>query len=127
MFPRSELIASLKELSKSLGRTPRGVDLRSGEFSLATYQRRFGSFNKALREAGLEVNKVGRASDAELLNALTVLAKLVDRTPTKTEMDKFGRFSGAVYTNRFGSWAAACEEAGLKPNRLDSIPDETLL
>lgn len=126
-IPLTELLDHLRTLSVRLGRTPRVEDLRKSTFSPATYHRRFGSHNKALQEAGLDVNKAGKLCNVDLIAALAELAMKLNRTPTKGEMDRLGRFSGAIYTNHFGSWAASCEVVGLRPNKFDGIPDEALL
>lgn len=51
-----ELLSALLELAEDLGRTPKARDMdHYGDHAIQTYQNRFGSWNEALREAGLEV------------------------------------------------------------------------
>jgi hypothetical protein len=56
-------------------------------------------------------------SDEALLAELRRLEQEVGRTPSIHDMNDRGRYSHTTYVNRFGSWTAACEAAGLTPNR----------
>lgn len=52
-----ELLDALLDLAEELGKTPTKQEMNEcGEFPDATYWRRFGSWNEALEEAGLELN-----------------------------------------------------------------------
>lgn len=42
------------------------------------------------------------------------LTRDLGRPPTQTDMETWGPYSIDVYHNRFGSWTAAFEEAGLQ-------------
>ena len=54
---RQEFLTALQQLSTKLGRTPRKTDMDDqGPYSSPTYQDRFGSWNLALKKAGLEPN-----------------------------------------------------------------------
>lgn len=54
--PKEELLDALLDLAEELGRTPKARDMtEQGEHTHFTYQRRFGSWNDALREADLEL------------------------------------------------------------------------
>ena len=61
-------------------------------------------------------------SRQELLAELDRLATEIDAPPTKSAMNKYGKFSA------FGSWADAVSEAGFQPNSpKEKIPEEELL
>lgn len=63
----SDAKQALKELSEELGRTPRRSDVKnSGEYSYAMYERKFGSWNDALIDAGFEVNQPSEADTTEV-------------------------------------------------------------
>lgn len=52
------LVAELQRLADELGATPKMIDMRDrGKFSPTTYHTRFGSWNAALKSAGLSPNK----------------------------------------------------------------------
>jgi hypothetical protein len=54
------MLRDLRDLAEDLGRVPTKADMdQHGEWSNRLYEIRFGSWNKALREGGYEVNKKG--------------------------------------------------------------------
>lgn len=65
----------------------------------------------------------------DLLDEIRRLADDLGRTPTKRDMNDLGAYSGRLYFDRFDSWNAAVEEAGLEPNpqRARGPSDEELL
>lgn len=65
----------------------------------------------------------------DLLDEIRRLADELGRTPTTREMVEQGVYSDRLYFDRFESWNAAIEEAGLTPNlQRGPVPsDEELL
>jgi len=126
-----ELIEALQDLADDLGRTPMTAEMNEqGPYSSSTYTGWFGSWDKALRAASLEVNQY-RISDEQLRTALQDLVDDLGRTPTTTEMDEQGRFSSATYLDRFDTWDDTLRAAGLGVkqgrNRSPNISQEVLL
>ena len=117
---KEELLTALQELADELGGTPTNDQMDAqGPHSATTYRERFGSWNSAVREAGLEVNyEATRANKEELLTALQELAGELGRTPTVNEMEEQSPYSEWIYRDRFGTWNDALEAAGL----LDTAP-----
>lgn len=60
-----------------------------------------------------------KISEDSLLEELERLDSELDSTPRKRDMDELGRYSGEIYTKRFGSWYDALERVGLES---DSYP-----
>lgn len=101
---------------------------RHGRVSLTTIRRRFGSWENALRAAGLEdrfADQVGtrgshaarRMSDTDVLDALRSLAKQLNKTElTARDVRDYLPFSDGVLRKRWGRLRAAIEAAGLRPN-----------
>jgi hypothetical protein len=123
VYTDTELLNHLRDLAADLERSPT-VDVmneRDGPSAL-TYQYRFGSWQDALREAGIEPRKTNRTeiSDEELLDALQSLAADLDATPTCHQMNEQGAYSPTTYERRFGSWTNAVRAAGLPPNTVRS-------
>jgi hypothetical protein len=58
----------------------------------------------------------GRIPDGELIEELQRLADELGEAPGKSQMNERGAYSAKTYQNRFGSWNAAVEAAGLEPN-----------
>lgn len=114
---KETFLEELTQLASQLGRTPTYTDMkRHGEYSATAYQRKFGSWNNALTEAGFDVNKPHQLTRPELLDALQQLADGLNRTPTRDEMNELGKHSANSYRRTFGSWNEALREAGLETN-----------
>jgi len=88
-----------------------------GEYNSSTYCNRFGTWNVALKRSGLEKNEENKkVSIKELILDLQHLAQKRGTTMiSKTEYDKYGRYSAFTICKYFGSWNEALLEAGLIP------------
>jgi len=115
-YTREELLDAIERYVKEFGKQPSSDDMSAAEGypSAYTYWNRFGSWNAALREAGLEPSFKSEHAEDELLNAIRSLAKDLGRTPSSTDMnDAEGAPHTSTYQERFGSWSQAVEAAGL--------------
>ncbi len=113
----AEMLEALQSLAKELGRTPMMADVGGNAPGASTYTQHFGSWNKALEAAGLEVSRRTGMSDDEMLEKLRVLAKKLGRTPSCNDADAIKNMPGNIaYAKHFGSWNKALEAAGLKIN-----------
>jgi sulfur relay (sulfurtransferase) DsrC/TusE family protein len=108
-----ELLDKLRAFYKTHGRAPSIRNFPGGP----TYEYRFGSWNAALRAAGLPINKPGFVSDEEMITALQDFYNEYGRSPTLDEFPKAGTIE-----MRFGAWNKALEVAGLPPNKKNQIP-----
>jgi len=126
-YTKKELIRLLRSSAKKLGRTPRRKDIYSDNSmpDPNTYKNRFGSFNNAIRIAGLGINnsKFFYYSNDELIDLLAHTAKKIGRTPNKYDFKNLEVLPSVwIYYKRFGSYTNAALQAGLKPN--EGFPDE---
>jgi len=73
-----------------------------------------------------QISTIGKPrmyTDDQLIEILQTTAKELERTPTSGDMRaKFGRPSFGTYQQRFGSFNAALEKAGLEPTRKSPKP-----
>jgi hypothetical protein len=122
------LITALQGFAEKLGRplTTDEMD-RSGPYTSNSYKRAFGTWNRALRKAGLEVHSVWDVSEEDLISELNSLAEELGHVPRKDEMRNQGNWSAVVYQERFGSWNEALRAAGFEPNERWRIPRKELL
>lgn len=119
-----EMLGELQRLEEELDETPSINDMNEfGEYASHQYQHRFGTWNDAVREAGLTPNQARKIPTDELLNEITRLARKLGQTPTKNEMDELGEYYGRSYRLRFGSWNEAVQQAGLEPNQRIPEPE----
>ena len=123
------LLDDLHRLADECGRKPTTTDIEThGIASPETYRNRFGSLNDALEAAGFERRTKGtKLSREELCDALRTLADELGRPPTTTDMRTDGPYSEGTYVNRFGSWTAACEAAGIGHPPAQKITDQQLI
>lgn len=85
-------------------------ELRGGNYHWSTFQRRFGSWNKALTNAGLIVAKRYKIPHEEMFANLESVWRHLGRQPRYVEICKpLSMFSAGAYDKRFGSWRKALE------------------
>jgi len=133
-IPQSELISELRSLADTIGRAPTRREMdQQGQFDSSTYSHRFGTWNDALRAAGINPATIVNIPEDELKAELQRLADELNRPPTRDEMQEYGKFGHSVYSHRFGTWTDAVIEAGFNPqktlnpdhldHRVDSVPE----
>jgi hypothetical protein len=128
MWDDGEIIASLQDWAATKGRSPKCTDwVRAGwdRPSAITVRLRFGGWRKALRRAGLtpDGREYDRAaprcyrqwSSAAIVRALRDATRAAGRSPRSTEWFRAGPDHPCSTTvrERFGSWAAALDAAGV--------------
>lgn len=97
---------------------PASLMREKGKFSSNVYESRFGSWNKALKEVGLEIRTHQDFTKNDLIQELKRVSEEVGRTPTYEMLDDFGKYGKSTYERSFGSWSNALEEAGFELNKL---------
>jgi len=126
VYTEEELLDEVRDLADKFDRSPRCVEVREqADISIETLCYRFGSFNDALRAAGLSVTKPHdedpKYSREELLEYIRELTAKQLKPPTAAEMgDADGVPSANTYQRRFDSWTRAKQLA----IRGDRDPDE---
>lgn len=114
-YTDEEILEQLRSCAKDLGRSP---TMREFEDQPATTVHpqtvidRFGSWNRAKREAGLMPRRF--ATKDELLGALRDLGDRIGRVPTSRDIDEHRGLvpSKSLYWHTFGSLTSALREAG---------------
>jgi len=89
-----------------------------------TFSRRFGSWNEALKRAGLEIKEYRKPktySNAEMILAIKELASELGRPPLVSDI-RWKAQQGMIpcpetYKSRFGTWDKALEAAMLKETK----------
>lgn len=81
-----------------------------GKYGVTTIIRRFGSWNAAVKAAGLETSVERNISDEKLFSSLYNLWVTLGRQPNYSEVQKpISQFHVTTYERRFGSWRKALE------------------
>ncbi|KIU04512.1 hypothetical protein SC09_contig8orf00172 [Bacillus subtilis] len=109
MYSNEELLEILRTSEKKLGRPPKQEEIKQ----TATIIKRFGSFNAALKVAGIKVVHKRGYTDCELLELLRTFIDEHDRLPKKREFSQW-----QTIINRFGSIDKALERADIDREKL---------
>ena len=95
---------------------------RESSVDATTYFQRFGSWNKANKEAGLcekLMTNAGKYTDEFLVEELKRVAKcLGKKSLSSKELKKESSLNATLYFRRFGSWDNAVKKAGLNPTHV---------
>ncbi len=116
-FTDQQLIEGLQNLFEELGRTPRMKDVKNCDYLpyVEYIKRRFGSWNGALKAAGLEPNYHTDCTKRQIIRDLQIYASQLGRTLTIRDLKKCKYLpSPSTVVFIFGSWNNAKEAAGLK-------------
>lgn len=108
-----ELLDDLRRVAQELGKTTLQYDEypRYGRCASRIFETRFGSWNEALRAAGLEIGRRQDISDLELFENMERVWALIGRQPRRDEMKRpTSAFSKGTYERRFGGWRQALEK-----------------
>jgi hypothetical protein len=121
----AELLADLQRAAEAAGTKSIGGRLypKYGKYSVVTVSKRFGSWNKALTEAGLEISNEFNISDERLFENMMVLWEHYGRQPRRRELaHQPSTISQGPYNRRFGSWTKALEQFVEYANSQDKTP-----
>ena len=109
----ADLLADLCRVAELLGSTTVRYEEypAHGRCASRTFETRFGSWNKALVAAGLEISRRQDISEEELFENMERVWTALGRQPRRVEMKRpLSAFSGGTYEARFGGWRAALEK-----------------
>jgi hypothetical protein len=116
---QEKLVAEIRRVAEFLGQgrlSQRQFDAlhAMGGVSTAGYQ--FGSWNEAVKAAGLAPNPPGRSaapkySDAQLLAEIIRVHRLIGAPPSERRMAMISRYSLKPYKARWGTFTKARSEA----------------
>lgn len=110
-----DLLGVARELGKRAVTTREYVD--RGKYSIAPFERNFGSWFGALDAAGLERTRTLGVTDDEYFENLEAMWVALGRQPRYAEVEKpFSRYSVGAYEQRFGGWRKALEAFVLNVN-----------
>lgn len=111
--PTPDLLEAINCLVDEDNEPPTAAEMNAhGMYEVSTYQRRFSSWNEAVKQAGYEPRTKGTPiSQEDLLAEIRRLADNLGRRPTFEDMTEQGMYAAATYSRRFGSWTAAVDTA----------------
>ncbi|HYA39579.1 MAG TPA: HNH endonuclease [Candidatus Methylomirabilis sp.] len=122
-----ELLSDLRNVAQIIGQqtVPQKKYGEIGKYDYSTLIRRFGSWNKALRKAGLRLSNEIQISDERLFENILNLWQHLGRQPRRSDLEnEVSEFSQSPYKRRFGSWMAALESFVAYTNASEAEPRE---
>lgn len=117
---QQRVIAKIQRIAAMLGvdrLSKREFDTHHKLTGVSTAGYQFGSWNRAVRAAGLEPYEPGpsnvgsKIADDDLLREIICVHRQVGKIPSEREMARFGRYSPKPFKDRWGSWVAARDAA----------------
>lgn len=111
-FKNRELLDDLKKVARLYSKEAitQSEYNKKGQFTHKTFCRRFGSWNNALKKAGLKIEREMNIPDEELYENLEKIWIKLGRQPFYSEIKKpASKYCVDVYCRRFGGWMKACE------------------
>jgi len=119
-----ELLSEIHRLANGATPPSNKEMVQYGEYSMGTYQNRFGSWAKAKELAGFQPGK--SPTTDELIEEIHNLAE-GNKPPTQRELRRKGKFTLSQYLAHWDYWNDAVREAGYSPNRVANISKEDLI
>lgn len=107
-----ELLADLQEVSEKLShkKITQKLYTENGKYNCSTIIRRFGTWNKALEQVGLQISNTVNYSDEELYENILNIWQERGKQPVRRDMDtKNSKISSGAYNRRFSSWTVAIQ------------------
>lgn len=102
---KERLIEEFKRLKEMIGKIPTVNDMKQhAKFSVATYERAFGSWNRFLSTVGFSIIKKHNISEDEFITEFKRVKDLLGHTPKAYEMRKHGEIAPNSYKRIWGSW-----------------------
>lgn len=129
---RSALLTAITQLADELGHAPRQRTwIERGKYGLDAVVDRFGTWTTAVEAAGYtpisQVQVNGKVPTRTILESIRSVAEDFDRAPTASEFREQGAVTPQTVKNRFGSYRAGVNAAGLEPHEPRAYPSEVLL
>jgi len=116
-----ELLAELRRVAQELGKPAlAGTDLiDNSPLRCHVFKKRFGSWNRALTLAGLEIRKLSQVSRKEMLDDIRRVWDTLEHQPSREEYERHGNISYGTIKKRFHGFSkalSALNEEGQEQN-----------
>lgn len=105
-----DLLSNLKMVAKKVNtnKITQKIYTEYGSYNASTFINRFGSWNQALKKAGLSLSNIVNYSDEYLFENILNLWEKIGKQPTRKDLSsKYSKVSQSPYSRRFKSWSNA--------------------
>ncbi len=124
---KQEILDDLRNTAKKLDKeTITQKEYRdNGSYDDTTVSRKFGTWNQALKDAGLQFSNETNISDERLFNNLLNLWEHLGRQPRRSDLtNDISEFSQSPYNRRFQNWTNALQNFVVWANDEELIAPE---
>ena len=124
---KERLVEEFKRVKELTGEIPTVNDMKQhSKFSIATYDRVFGGWNKFLKNVGCIVTKKHNITEDEFITEFKRVKVLLGHAPKTHEMRKYGNIAPNSYKRIWGSWTGFLIKMG-EPHQKRSITKNELI
>jgi len=103
----TEVLEALRAWVESLDQPPTQALLeQDGPYSISVYIRIAGSFNEALKAAGVEPTRERPIPQESLKADFRRVATDLGKLPSRTEYNEYGSYSPTPFENNWGNWSS---------------------
>lgn len=100
---KEDLVSAYYRLKNKLNHIPTISELNQlCDYSHEFYRHKFGSYEHFLYL--IEERKSRKVPESELIENYNSVKRILGKIPTGTDMNKIGKYSSVLYSNRFGGW-----------------------
>ena len=118
-----ELLAAFKEVYDKVGRMPTTKEIKENcKYSFMTLIRRFESIENIANNLNLPSEELKtRVTEQDMVSDLSEIYKKVNKTPTLSDVKKFGKYSPDSYRRMFGKFSNALAKIGLTVSKSNKV------
>lgn len=122
-----DLLNDLRRVSSELKKNSISTEEynKYGRVHVSTIQNRFGTWNRAIKIAGLQIRKHYKYNAEELIKDLKRVAEILGKkSMSRDDYKSYGKYDTRPFTRIFGTWGKAHKYAGLENSRHYRITNE---
>ena len=113
---KEELKNKLIEIENDKNRLPRIEDVQNKtDASVGSYQRIWGSWNKALKSICGDVNARQCISKEDIRSDFESVIEKIGKVPTGKEYNQHSKYHSSTVINKYGSWTKGVKAMGYEP------------
>ena len=124
---KNDLIINFQTVKNKIDKTPTTEDMNKfGEYSISTYEKYFGGWNKFLETQNIAPKK-HKIPKEDFISEFKRIKSLIKKVPTRAEFDKHSNISSSSFKTIWGSWNAFLKDQGEQANHREDITNEELI
>jgi len=111
-----ELIKEIEDVFEEYGVLNGEKFIEKSQYSMGCYQRRWGTFGDAVREAGFTPKRERKTTEEDIIRDVRSVYNKIDKNPTLQEYLENGNYSSDTIHRILGGYNQALQNSGLSTN-----------